>query len=56
VAGISGGGRKSGNWLGGVVLCGFRSEVGGKGGSNSFTELTRSLMVKEAEVGVLRDG
>ena len=33
VTGISGGGGRSGNGFGGIVLGEFRSEVGGEGGS-----------------------
>ena len=33
VAGVSGGGRRSGYWFGRVILGKFRCEVGGKGGS-----------------------
>ena len=53
VASIRGGGRESGNGLGGIVLCGFRGGVGGKvtkvGADNSLTRGDRSLVDKEAD-------
>jgi len=33
VAGIGGGGRRSGNGFGGIGLDGFLNDIGGKGGS-----------------------